>query len=123
MQKQQEASLGVLLVRLHWSTAAAKDETKKKDMPTFDESYETLINNTAQKLKDHMEQVNKGGGKHHILHHANQYAHILREVFPEADSDSKRQQAQGQEHDTKRATTGEAKLEDKDQIGKLNETS
>ncbi|KAJ1254395.1 hypothetical protein BS78_K072200 [Paspalum vaginatum] len=115
MPELEEASLGVLLVRLHWSSiAAATDETKKKDMPALAESYGTLIKDTADKLNDHMEQVNQEGAEHRILHHVNQYEHILREVFPEVGSDSKRQ-----EQDTKRVTTSEATPADEDQIREI----
>ncbi|WVZ93002.1 hypothetical protein U9M48_039025 [Paspalum notatum var. saurae] len=120
--EQKEASLGVLLVQLHWSSiAAATDEMKKKDMPTLAESYGNLIKNTAKNLKDYMEPVNQGGRKNRILQHVTQYEHILREVFPEVGSHSKRQQAQGQEQDTKRATTSESEATPagKDQIREI----
>lgn len=85
-----EQSLGVLLVLLSLS---AKDvtESSDSDTPTLGQCCETIIKEAASKLKDHMEQVHKGGGQQRILHAVTQYASILQhEVFPKLPRTSKK---------------------------------
>ncbi|KAL6619727.1 hypothetical protein ACP70R_034866 [Stipagrostis hirtigluma subsp. patula] len=75
-------------------------ELKKKATPT--KTYDDIINETAQKLKKHMEVVEEGGpGAEQaplIRLHEAQYAHILWEVFPTMTS-------KPQDQDTKQQAT------------------